>query len=81
MTGLLDKTEANITRDVSRNVMSITFDDIKKVDFTRALPYEVCFASDNATIVMIAMQTEEASLLPDNIEVPVSGKQTYNIYP
>jgi hypothetical protein len=30
---------------------------------------------------MIAMQTDEASLLPENVEMLVTGKQTYDIYP
>jgi hypothetical protein len=61
--------------------MSISFVDAPRLNFDKAAPFEVCFEAKDEPLSAAVMQTEETSMLPDNMEILVTGKKTYDIYP
>ena len=62
--------------------MSLSFPGLSEaIQGKKSIPYELCISVQNKSLSAAVMQTEDAGLLPQNTEMMVAGKQTYDIYP
>ena len=61
--------------------MSVYFLELNDMTFSKGVSYQLCLSTSNETLSASVMQTEDTSLLPENMEMLVTGKQTYDIYP
>lgn len=81
ITGTLNGELTDISHDLTRNVMSVNFIKAANMNFVKGVPYQLCFSIPNNTLSAVVMQTEDAGTLPENVEMLVTGKQTYDLYP
>lgn len=79
--GKLNSNYTRISQDTTKNVISITFIDAASQMLKEAVPYELCLEHETQSMSLTIMQSEETSLLPENLETLVVAKQTYDIYP
>jgi hypothetical protein len=77
----LNNNYTEISQDTTRNIISIAFIKAANQQIAEALPYELCLSHDKESLALTIMQSEETSLLPENTELLVVDKQTYDIYP
>jgi hypothetical protein len=79
--GKLNDNFTQISQDTTRNIISIAFIDAANQILTEAAPYELCLSHDANSLSLTITQSEETSLLPENLEALVVNKQIYDIYP